>query len=196
VIGSTAVTCTCRVTDVLVFWDEPEASGVFDIECYVVTVSNSTNTSMMPTIPSDICNITSTVSSDIDIMTTNSTTLTFPISPGINYSVLVWTVSKCGQLSDPAMVPTDEEFLSIGKWCIESKTLSCGPSPLSLNAWRVHTSSKATIIRCWFHWQPWENPCLVYQIFNLWSVFWKERPWLEEQASIYDLKWQPLMVGQ
>lgn len=131
-IGSTAVTCTCLVTDVLLFWEEPEASGMFDVECYVVTASNNTNTSIMPTVPSDIC--TSTLSSDIDIMTTSSTTLTFPISPGINYSVLVWTVSKCGQLSDPAMVPTSEEFLSIGKQCVlNPKTLSCGPSPLSLN---------------------------------------------------------------
>jgi len=98
------------------FWEK--ASGLFDVECYVVTVSPVIDKmAMTSTILTDnICNMATNVSSDI--ITTKSTTLVVSISAGVNYSVLVRTVSKCGQLSNPAKLQEDNEFVSIGKHCI------------------------------------------------------------------------------
>ena len=73
-------------------------------------------------------NLTSTISPDIcnmasDIMTTKSMSFIYRILPGVNYSVLVRTVSKCGQLSSPAMLQEEDGFVSIGKRCVLSLTL-------------------------------------------------------------------------
>jgi len=108
-IGSTTVNCTCQVTDLVLYWDEP--SGMFDVECYVVTVSPYTHNMTSP----DICKFTPTESSDTGILTTKSTSLLFPISVGVNYSVLVRTVTRCGQLSSPTMLQEDVGFVRIGK---------------------------------------------------------------------------------
>lgn len=108
--GSTTVTCTCQTADLLLFWEE--ASGMFEIECYVVTVFQSDDTP--PPISPNMCNM---ASSNICIKATNSTTLDFPacILPGRRYSVRVWTVSRCGVLSSsPAML----QNVHVGKRCI------------------------------------------------------------------------------
>ena len=87
---------------------------MFDVECYVVTVSPFTH-NMTSTVSPDICNFTYTESADADILTTKSTSLLFPISVGVNYSVLVRTVTRCGELSSPAMLQEDVGFVRIGK---------------------------------------------------------------------------------
>jgi len=97
---------------------------MFDIGCYVVTVSN---TSMKPNLPQNICKTTSAVSPNIDVKTTKSKTLLFSISVGVNYSVLVWSVSKCGQLSSPAMVQEVDGFVYIGKQCVLINFKVVGP---------------------------------------------------------------------
>ena len=97
---------------------------MFDIECYVVTVSK---TSMKPNLTQNICENIPAVSPDIDVKTTKSTTLRYPILIDIDYSVLVWTVSKCGQLSSPAMVQEDVGFVRVGKQCVLFSFKVVGP---------------------------------------------------------------------
>ena len=97
--GSTSITCTCRTADLLLFWEA--ASGKFDVECYVVTALRTD--AAPPPVSPDMCNMRS---SSICMKATVSTNLDFPacISPGVNYTVRVWTVSRCGEVSSPAVV--------------------------------------------------------------------------------------------
>lgn len=121
-VGSAGGNCACQFADLLLFWNEPR--GNFDVHCYVVITSQDNIPCSM--LPKNIsCNINMEMeSSDIAFYTTSSTWFNFSsISPNINYSVCVITVSKCGSLSEPTVLQ-EENFVSIGEFfcmCIDFK---------------------------------------------------------------------------
>ena len=83
------VGCICLSLNLSLSWKAP--SGDFDVLHYMVNVSSSSEV---------IRNVTGTF-------------FTVPVLPGVNYSVLVSTFSKCQQVSLPAGV--DDEYVSVGK---------------------------------------------------------------------------------
>lgn len=86
------VGCICHSLNLSLSWKAP--SGDFDVLHYMVNVSSSS--------PEEVI-----------IQNVTRTSYTVPVLPDVNYSVLVSTISKCQQVSLPAVV--DDEFVSVGK---------------------------------------------------------------------------------
>ena len=86
------IDCTCHTFNLSLSWEA--ANGQFDVLHYLLNISSDEGR-----------NITQNVT---------RTSATVSVSPDVEYLVLVSTVSKCQQISSPAMI--EDGFVSVGKY--------------------------------------------------------------------------------
>lgn len=90
--GFVDIDCTCHSFNLFLSW--AVADGQFDVLHYLVNVSSDER---------------------MIIQNVTRTSTTVSVLAGVEYLVLVSTVSKCQQISSPAVV--EDGIVSVGKYC-------------------------------------------------------------------------------